>query len=137
MVVVRADAGTACLSCCSIWSIYVMSMRTFPASVPGLLMAVLLLAGCATTRIDWNSRIGQYSYDDAVMELGVPDRQATLSDGSIVGEWLRQRGGAYGVSHFTRWSRFHTYDVHEFPDRYLRLTFGPDGQLVRAGDFSR
>lgn len=102
-----------------------------------LLAAVLLAVGCATTRIDWNSRVGQYSYDDAVTEMGVPDRQATLSDGSIVAEWLERRGGAYGTSYHSRYSRFQTYDVHEFPDRFLRLTFGPDRLLSRAGNFAR
>ena len=99
-------------------------------------LAVLLL-GCATTRIDWNSRIGQYTYDDAVIELGVPDRQAELSDGSIVGEWLVRRGGAYGQAHFFPGSRFHTYDINEMPDGYLRLVFGPDKLLRSANRFAR
>jgi len=97
----------------------------------------LMVAGCATTRIDWNGRVGQYSYDEAISELGVPDRQATLSDGSVVGEWLTRRGGAYGHTYAFRGSRFHTYDINEFPDRYLRLTFGPDKVLSRAGEFAR
>ncbi|MGZ8899516.1 MAG: hypothetical protein ACXW3Z_05420 [Limisphaerales bacterium] len=111
-------------------------MRKLPALLSFVTIATLLL-GCATTRVDWNSRVGQYSYDDAVSEMGVPDRQATLSDGSIVAEWLERRGGAYGTSYHSRYSRFHTYDVHEFPDRYLRLNFGPDRQLARAGNFAR
>ena len=111
-------------------------MRRFPALLTFLAAAVLLL-GCATTRVDWNSRVGQYSYDDAVTEMGVPDRQATLSDGSIVAEWLERRGGAYGTSFHSRYSRFQTYDVHEFPDRFLRLTFGPDRLLSRAANFAR
>lgn len=98
---------------------------------------ILMLCGCATNRVDWNSRIGNYTFDHAVEELGVPDRQATLTDGSVVAEWLTRRGGAYGTTYSSRWSRFHTYDVHEFPDSYLRLIFGADGQLRRAGRFSR
>jgi hypothetical protein len=111
-------------------------MRKAPAVV-SILITALLLLGCATTRVDWNSRVGQYSFDDAITEMGVPDRQATLSDGSIVAEWLERRGGAYGTSYHSRFSRFQTYDVHEFPDRYLRLTFGPDKQLARAANFAR
>jgi hypothetical protein len=110
-------------------------MKRFPVILS--LLAAIWWCGCATTKIDWNSRVGVYSYDDAISELGVPDRQATLSDGSIVGEWLQYRGGAYGTSHYSRWSRFQSYDVHEFPDRYLRLTFGPDKLLTRAGTFAR
>jgi hypothetical protein len=103
------------------------------------MMAILalFLIGCATTKIDWNSRIGSYTFDEAVAELGVPERQATLSDGSVVAEWLTGRGGAYGHAHYTPGWRFHTYDIYEMPDRYLRLTFGPDNRLARAGDFSR
>jgi hypothetical protein len=97
----------------------------------------LLVAGCATTKIDWNSRIGSYTFDDAVVELGVPDRQATLVDGSIVAEWLTGRGGAYGHAYSFPRSRFHTYDITEMPDRYLRLVFGADRSLVRAGSFAR
>ena len=103
----------------------------------GLFAAALMLTGCATNKIDWNTRVGNYTFDDAVAELGVPDRQATLTDGSIVAEWLQRRGGAYGTAYHSRWSRFHTYDVHEFPDSYLRLVFGPDRQLSRAANFSR
>jgi hypothetical protein len=116
--------------------IYKYFMRRFPA-VLGFVAAMILLAGCATTKVDWNSRLGQYTYDDAVGELGVPDRQTTLSDGSQVAEWLERRGGGYGTGYSPRWSRFQTYDVYEYPDRYLRLTFGPDGKLNRAGNFSR
>ena len=105
-------------------------------SVFAFFLAFVLL-GCATTRIDWNSRIGQYTYDDAVTELGVPDRQAQLSDGSIVGEWLLRRGGAYGHTHSFPGSRFHTYDINEMPDRYMRLVFGPDMLLRSANRFAR
>lgn len=110
-------------------------MKRFP--ILAGLAALFFLVGCATTKIDWNSRIGQYTYDDAVSELGVPDRQATLSDGSVVAEWLTSRGGAYGHSYHFRGSRFHTYDINEFPDRFLRLTFGADRKLNAAGQFSR
>lgn len=107
------------------------------------LLAVLLVGtGCATTRtVDWNSRIGVYTYDQAVLEMGVPERQATLSDGTIVAEWLQYRGSSY-ATHMTypfsyRYSRFHMYDVHQFPDRYLRLIFGPDLLLNRVEQAAR
>ena len=101
------------------------------------LLAIFLLAGCATNRIDWKTRVGHYSYDDAVTELGVPDRTATLTDGTTVAEWLRTRGLAYGTSHGYWRTGAITYDVHQFPDQYLRLVFGPDKQLVRAENFAR
>src|SRR5262245_20080627 len=55
------------------------------------------MAGCATApKIDWNSRIGTYTHDQAILELGPPDRAATLTDGSKVVEWLTSRGRTYG-----------------------------------------
>ena len=110
--------------------------KTFMRKLLAIFPLVLLFAACATTKVDWNSRVGLYTFDDAIGEMGVPDRQATLTDGSTVAEWLVGRGGALGhVHHFP--GRFHTYDVTEFPDRYLRLTFGPDRILSRANNFSR
>ena len=47
-----------------------------------LALATVLMVGCKTTKpIDWNSRVGTYTFDQAVTELGPPDKQATLSDG--------------------------------------------------------
>ena len=95
------------------------------------------LAGCASTRIDWNSRIGNYTYDQAVLELGPPDKSAKLSDGSTVAEWLTRRGypGSGGMAYGYGYPYYHHY--HEWyhyyepgsPDYFLRLTFGPDGKL--------
>ena len=56
------------------------------------LVALVALMGCATNKIDWNARVGTYSYEDAVIELGPPDKQEKLADGIIVAEWLTQRG---------------------------------------------
>jgi hypothetical protein len=81
--------------------------------------------------------MGAYTYDQAVMELGVPDRSATLSDGAIVAEWLSSRGAEYGTSTGFPGSRFQTYDINRFPDRYVRLTFGPDGKLSNAQNVAK
>lgn len=53
-----------------------------------LTLAALILAGCATHRVDWQSRVGNYTYDQAVIELGPPDKQAKLTDGRNVAEWI-------------------------------------------------
>jgi len=97
----------------------------------------LFLAGCATTKIDWNSRVGNYTYDQAVAELGPPDKSAKLSDGTTVAEWLTQRGYArgsvgvmygYGYPHYYHpWYPY--YSEPPSPDYYIRLTFGPEGKL--------
>ena len=115
----------------------------------GCLLATLVLGlvgGCATTpRVDWNTRIGNYTYDQAVSELGKPARQDTKPEGTRVAEWLTQRGspGTIGVG----------MDAGSAPpgviqgpiaegtprtlDRYLRLTFGPDGKLTQWERVSR
>lgn len=61
----------------------------FPFFTSGLLLlAALLLAGCATNRVDWNARVGSFTYDQAVVELGPPDKTAKLTDGQNVAEWI-------------------------------------------------
>ena len=53
-----------------------------------LAVVATLLAGCATHRINWGARIGTYTLDQAIVELGPPDKQAKLSDGRRVAEWI-------------------------------------------------
>ena len=59
-------------------------------SLPVILaLTVVVLAGCTTTPpVDWNSRVGNYTYVQAVSELGPPARQARLSDGKITCKWF-------------------------------------------------
>ncbi len=52
------------------------------------LAAALFVAGCATQRVDWDARVGVFNYDQAVVELGPPDKQAKLTDGTTVAEWI-------------------------------------------------
>lgn len=119
--------------------------RLFGRVVPVSLFVVFLV-GCATTpKIDWASRIGNYTHDQAVTELGPPDKSAKLTDGTTVAEWLTRRGYSGGYSSFDygfnygpdcgRWPHYYYGPIiHHFyeppsPDDYLRLTFGPDGKL--------
>lgn len=111
--------------------------------------AVGLLAGCATNRVDWESRLGAYSYDEAVSELGPPEKEATLSDGTRVAEWLTYRsGGSTAVGYaggFGYPGRFHPYYGPDYYGMYttpvrefsIRLTFGADGTLTAWRKVSR
>src|SRR2546421_12998193 len=37
-----------------------------------------LMAGCASTpKVDWNSRVGIFTYDQVVAEMGPPDKSST------------------------------------------------------------
>ena len=87
--------------------------------------------------MDWNSRIGNYTYDQAVTELGPPDKMAQLSDGKTVADWIKHSHGggmSFGVgtgfygSHSAVGTGVGTSTG--YPDRVLRLTFGPDGKLL-------
>jgi hypothetical protein len=105
-----------------------------------LLSLVVVVAGCATKpRADWNSRVGTYTYDDAVKEMGPPDKSAKLTDGTLVAEWLTVRGyiggtvytyGGLGYRYYGGpvWQQ---YVYAPSPNRFLRLTFNPDGKLSK------
>ena len=94
-------------------------------------ITLLLLVGCASTKQTWNARIGQFTFDQAVLELGPPDKSANLEDGTRVAEWLTVRGHA-GRSMVTGYGYYPATAVWfepAAPDMFLRLTFGPDGKL--------
>ena len=58
-----------------------------------LFLAVAFIAGCRTTPpVDWNSRVGIYTYNQAVAEFGSPDKQTKLSDGKTVDQWITLHG---------------------------------------------
>lgn len=94
-----------------------------------LLLAVGLLGGCATKKIDWNSRVGVYNYDQAITDMGPPDRVAKLTDETVVAEWLTSRGRDYNS--YWLYGPYYYHPVYEpgLPDRFIRLTFAPDGKL--------
>jgi hypothetical protein len=94
-----------------------------------------LLGGCATTKkVDWNNRVGSYTYDQAIVELGPPDKQAKLSDGQTVAEWITRRAGGSGL---TIGTGFYgggagvgvSQSVGSSYDRSLKLTFDTEGRL--------
>jgi hypothetical protein len=125
-------------------------MNTMSLALRGrLILAVfcLLLAGCSTTpKIDWASRVGNYTYDQAVMDYGPPDKEAKLENGSRVSEWLTQRGYSYvsggGGSyyygyHYRQFGAPYPLYTQTTPDYYLRLVFGRDNKLLSARNFAK
>lgn len=113
-------------------------------------LTALLAAGCVSRpRIDWNARVGSYTFDQAVIDMGPPDKSARLSDGSVVAEWVVLRGGyttysfAYGegapglpYGTYSGWA-YGPYGVTRYPDRHLRLVFDPGGRLKSWKQFDR
>lgn len=100
-------------------------------------MLGLASTGCKSTpKIDWNSRVGNYTYDQAVAELGPPDKSAKLSDGKTVADWIRHSGGGVSFGLGTGYSSGNTgMGVGQsvgtgFSDKVLRLVFGSDNKLV-------
>jgi hypothetical protein len=98
-------------------------------------LVAILFAGCATTpKIDWQARVGVYTYDQAVMDFGPPDKSAKLADGTSVADWVTDRGYIYTTSDY---SPFYTPGfigptttyVNRVPDAALRLSFSADGKL--------
>jgi hypothetical protein len=113
--------------------------RWLPAG--GLLgLVVLLAAGCATTKVDWEAYVGHLTFDEAVLQMGPPDKQAKLQDGTVIAEWVTRRashtmvvGGAFSVyDYYPRGAYLvppPTYSDFYSPEYFLRLNFGPDGKL--------
>jgi len=120
---------------------YIKAMKMNPvANVSFLALLCLALAfvtgGCkTTTAADWNSRVGTYTYNQAVLDLGPPSKQINLKDGRIVAQWITLHGnngfaagggfgnGNYGMGAGQTISQ-------SYKDHVLELTFGPDGKLV-------
>ena|SRR5437016_4061294 len=105
--------------------------------VLALSFSTVLFTACKSTpKPDWNSRVGNYTYDEAVAELGPPDKSAKLSDGKTVAEWVqRRRGGGFSVGFGVGSYGSHGgvgvgQSVGVGPgDKVLRLVFGPDNKL--------
>ncbi len=109
-----------------------------------MVLAMLGVAGCMTPKIDWAGRVGNYTFDQAVVELGPPDKQATLTDGSMVADWLTRRGrnAVYtpvgGYTGGPGWAGYTSdTDGPGAPDFFLRLHFDPNRQLTAGEKFAR
>jgi hypothetical protein len=120
-------------------------MQMNPASKFSLMVVFTLVAafltGCKSTPpVDWNSRVGTYTYDQAVTDLGPPDKQAKLDDGKTVAEWVTHRSGGTGLSigtgFFSGGGGIGTgVGVSQsvgsgYSDKILKLTFGADNKLA-------
>ncbi len=103
-----------------------------------LLIPIAGIVGCKSTpKVDWQSRVGSFTYDQAVTELGPPDKVATISDGRKIADWVRRSrrsGLSFGVG-----TGFSTGGVGvgvgqsvgtSSRDQVLRLTFNAENRLV-------
>ena len=109
------------------------------------LFLVCTMAGCASKpkanvkNIDWGTRIGSYTYEQALQELGKPDVISESSEGRTA-EWVLRRSpnisfgfgvgtGSYG-SHSGAGVGVGTAVSPPPSGEYLRLRFGKDGKLA-------
>ena len=109
-----------------------------------LLLSFCVFPGCSgKPKINWDSRIGAYTHDQAVLELGPPSGSAELSDGSRVSEWFLKENPSmsfgFGVGSYGSHGGVGVGQTVSGPrsGQFLQLTFGPDGQLQRWGKINR
>jgi hypothetical protein len=85
--------------------------------------------------VDWDTRVGNYTFDQAVLDMGPPERSSALSDGSKVAEWFLKSGstvsfgvgtGFYGGGGGVGLGQTVTSGRS---GQFLRLTFNPNGLL--------
>ena len=108
----------------------------------GLVCAALLGligAGCqALQQVDWDGRIGQFSYEQAVAELGRPDGETKLPGGMRRVEWITNSGSSMGRALVGAGTQRRSMsvvpleptEIHRLRDRFLRLTFDRAGRLI-------
>jgi hypothetical protein len=70
--------------------------RPLPSFV-ALALACVLFGGCASQDVDWSSRIGTYTYADAVKQYGQPTDVEPLPEGGRVGYWVLPDAAAYSI----------------------------------------
>jgi len=108
----------------------------------GLVCAALLGligAGCqALQQVDWDGRVGQFNYEQAVAELGQPTEETKLPGGMRRAEWITNSGvstgrALVGTGYQRRSMRvvpLEPTEIHWLRDRFLWLTFDKAGRLV-------
>ena len=99
-------------------------------TVLGMILGVVLV-GCETYgKADWKARLGHYTWDQAIEELGPPESEARTSDGSRVADWILSRSRTYSTAVrgplFWSWSG---QDITTTAENHLLLTFDAQGRL--------
>ena len=119
---------------------YIKAMKTNLVakvlSLAVLFLAIAFLAGCKTTpSVNWDSRVGVYTYNQAVADMGPPDKQSKRDNGDTTYQWITLHGGTGSPAAGTYLGGSGQMGgsqpfVQTYKDHVLELTFGPDGKLV-------
>lgn len=101
------------------------------------LVTVSFLLGCvAPASVNWDQRIGTYTWDEAVTEFGPPTRVTDETGGVKAAEWIRPRMQVEPVAPPPpTYERGEPVDPAQSygttaPDKILKLSFTPDGKLM-------
>jgi hypothetical protein len=114
--------------------------------ISGLVLAAIVMmnAGCASTpKPNWDQRVGHYTYDEAVRELGPPVGSTRLDDGTTVAEWFLKYGAqmsfGFGASSYGGGGGVGVGQSVATPPKghFLRLTFDSQGKLQKWEKFKR
>jgi hypothetical protein len=105
----------------------------------------LLIAGCASTpKIDWQSQVGSATYDSVVKELGPPDKESRLTDGTLISEWIsasRSGGVSFGIGTGISRGPVGVGVGHSVgsgrPLKVTQMTFSSEGTLQQVRDLRR
>jgi hypothetical protein len=108
-----------------------------------VLAIALTIGGCATQRVNWQSRVGNYTYDDAVREYGPADKHDQLTDGTLVADWIVREGHAvttpqpYLMGPDNMGPAHPIFNSSYVPTYFMELTFGPDSKLKSYKNYYR
>ena len=115
------------------------SLSVMKPMLPWLLI-LFLVAGCATApHGNWNERVGNYTFQQAVNEMGAPQDLRKAPDGTFTAQW-RVRPGEPWTDAEAIDADFYSpslginpvpFGIKGAPDRFIRLTFGLDGRLLK------
>ena len=117
----------------------VLRRQTFTFGLAGLLLLGCFSRPSREPSLDWNTRIGNYTYQQAMTDLGPPDIVGESAEGKTA-EWILNRSpgvvfglgmgsGVYGPRSGLALGMGQSVSPRVRGD-YLRLIFGPDGKLV-------
>ncbi len=97
-----------------------------------------------TGKNQWALRVGHYTLEQALLELGPPAKSALLLDGEVMVEWVTPtEGNVKPNGPNQEWpGHYHSgvagvSPTPSFPASHLRLTFAPDETLTDWKMYSR
>jgi hypothetical protein len=103
-------------------------------------VAFLLLASCASgwfgrTRKQWDSRVGSFTYTQAIEEIGAPDEKIVTSSGGWVAIWRGHQDRAAALSSLDSADiSLAQRNIVGSNGTRLRLTFTLEGTLLAWGN---